>query len=119
MFNWIMYLQLAKDLIKRTDEASQRSAVSRAYYAAFCSARNRLRDREGATIPKTSAAHSAVWDEFQSSAEIRRRQIGQLGHRLKRARAKVDYDDNVPGLSQLAEDAMEEADKLISILLSL
>jgi len=119
MFNWTAYLELAKELAQRHDEASQRSAMSRAYYAAFCSARNWLRDRDQVLIPTTFEAHSTVWDEFQRSPERRRRQIGQLGHRLRNSRRKVDYDDTVPGLSHLVGDAMTKADSLLSILVGL
>ena len=56
-FNWAEYLELAKELADitstissdsetdskpRISEAKLRSSISRAYYAAFCIARNRL-----------------------------------------------------------------------------
>ena len=34
-FNWYGYLQLAEELGKRSDEASLRSALSRAYYYVY------------------------------------------------------------------------------------
>ena len=49
-FDWKQYLDLARDLSQPmtsdagTREARLRSAVSRAYYAAFCHARNYSRD---------------------------------------------------------------------------
>lgn len=44
-FDWREYLELAKELVSQANsgysaEAAERSAVSRAYYAAFCHARN-------------------------------------------------------------------------------
>ena len=41
MFEWAAYHTLARELATRSgDEAALRTAVSRAYYAAFCRARN-------------------------------------------------------------------------------
>src|SRR5687768_14761663 len=95
MFDWADFLEAAEDLAKRGDEAGLRSAVSRAYYAAFCSARNHLRDKRSIPIPKTGAAHRIVWDQFEASNDRDDRLIGTLGVRLRRSRNKVDYDDEV------------------------
>jgi uncharacterized protein (UPF0332 family) len=114
MFDWAEYFELAKELAQRQDEASQRSAISRAYYAAFCSARNRLRGQ--IVIPQTSEAHSMVWNQFQESPAREQRQIGQLGRRLRHARTEADYDDSVPELPKVVENAIATAGKLLSIL---
>ena len=55
-FNWSEYLGLAQQLagkaqISATRESRLRSAISRAYYAAFILARNYLRDEESTSIP--------------------------------------------------------------------
>ena len=49
-FDWREYLILAQFLqghseIKYSEEAARRAAVSRAYYAAYCHARNYARDK--------------------------------------------------------------------------
>ena len=54
-FDWSEYLNLAQELAGRptslsNEEARLRSAISRAYYAAFCKARNHLRDNENLLI---------------------------------------------------------------------
>ncbi|GAB4409013.1 MAG: hypothetical protein Kow00106_02350 [Anaerolineae bacterium] len=118
MFDWSEYYLLAKSLAGQDDEASQRSAVSRAYYAAFCSARNQLR-QEGESIPNTGKAHEVVWDHYQNNPEKRRRQIGQQGKRLRRKRNRADYDDEIVNLDHVVRDAMETADSLLSLLRSL
>lgn len=118
MFDWLEYFDLARNLARQDNEASQRSAVSRAYYAIFCSARNRLR-WEGESIPRTGEAHRIVWDQFEKNAEKMRRKIAQDGKRLKHKRAKVDYDDEVMNLGYLVQDAMKTADNLILRLRSL
>lgn len=70
MFDWEEYLELAKFLNRRDDEASKRSAISRAYYASFCVARNWLMaNHPEFSIPHTAAAHKVVWDKFRESSE--------------------------------------------------
>lgn len=118
MFDWFEYFDLAKSLAQQNDEASQRSAVSRAYYAAFCNARNWLR-REGLSIPKTGKAHEIVWNQYESSSERQHRLIAQYGKRLRRKRTEVDYDDEIRNLDYFVQGAMETASRLIVLLRSL
>jgi uncharacterized protein (UPF0332 family) len=71
-FDWSEYLKLAQELAGQAvspanKEAKLRSSVSRAYYAAFCKARNYLRDIGGHLIPSTPEAHIYVRDEFKRS----------------------------------------------------
>jgi len=54
-FIWLQFLLVARIFVKqattsRYQEALLRSAVNRAYYAAFVSARNYLRDKEGVVL---------------------------------------------------------------------
>lgn len=121
MFDWSDYLDLAKELAgqttsQATEEAKLRSSVSRAYYAAFCKARNYLRDIEGHSIPSTGDAHVFVRDEFKGSADRLRRKIGNNLNRLRIDRNKVDYDDSVTGLSSMATMDLTIALKIISTL---
>ena len=63
-FDWSEYLDLARELAKFS-EAGQRSAISRAYYAAFCTARYRKQaDYEDtvAGLPQT-ATTALMWAE--------------------------------------------------------
>jgi len=118
-FDWAKYLVLAEELaVRSTDEASLRSAISRAYYAVFCIARNRLLE-EGEEIPKTSEAHSAVWTKYRESAQKRRKDIGITGDRLRRSRNKADYDDEFPSISAVVQDAVVKARHLLDSLGSL
>lgn len=91
MFDWGTFLDLAEKLAGESDESCQRSAVSRSYYAAFCSARNFLHD-EKTYIPRNSGVdHKKVWDHFQRSSNKDRKRIGQYGSSLKKMRTKADY----------------------------
>jgi uncharacterized protein (UPF0332 family) len=105
-FNWREYFDLAQELAGQTttpagQEAKQRAALSRAYYAAFCQARNHLRDKERQTLPIGGQVHSYVRNQFMNSADPIRNQIGIDLNRLRMDRNKVDYDDVVPNLGTM------------------
>jgi hypothetical protein len=44
MFYWLDYLDLARRLANDLEEASQRSSISRAYYAAFHTAKRHIEE---------------------------------------------------------------------------
>lgn len=72
-FHWSEYLDLARELAQQpTDEAKLRSAISRAYYAAFIKSRNFLQQREGLNIP-TENTHKYIINYFLTSSPPRRR----------------------------------------------
>ena len=120
-FDWSEYLKLAQELAGRTvgparQKAKLRSSVSRAYYAAFCQARNYLWDVEGYSIPTTSEAHIHVRDEFKFSSDKLRRKIGDNLDRLRLERRKADYEDVVTGLPSISRMALTLAGQVISSL---
>lgn len=64
-FDWNEYLILAQFLggdcgISYSEEAARRAAVSRAYYAAFCSARNYASSKLGFIPTKTGKDHGKL-----------------------------------------------------------
>lgn len=65
-FNWIGYLRLAEELAKRPDEASLRSAISRAYYYIYHLALQRAEANDFAALPG-EATHSQLWRVFSNS----------------------------------------------------
>ncbi len=101
-FAWSEYLNLARSLVgqssdRPTQEAAQRAAISRAYYAAFCEARNYLRDRENVQyIPLDGRAHFEVPDHFLQSRDAARRSVGNDLKRLRIDRNYADYYDQLP-----------------------
>lgn len=119
MFDWATLLDLAEKLAREPDESSRRSAVSRAYYAAFCCARNKLRDNKEFKPTGRGKDHDEVWKLFQNSADKERRRIGCLGNGLKIKRGRVDYEDTVPNLAKMVADAPRDARKLLSDLQNL
>jgi uncharacterized protein (UPF0332 family) len=100
-FNWSDYLILAQNLAGKTSlpcqEAKLRSAISRAYYGAYCSTRNYLISK-GCTIPKSGEAHKLVRDILLSKQGQLFRQIECDLDRLWGHRKNADYEDIFPGL---------------------
>ena len=79
-FNWADYLRFAESLVSTPsspgpEEAALRAAISRAYYAAFCSARNLAESRGEMTRARRSTDHRLVIDHFQDAPEFVRQQI--------------------------------------------
>ena len=117
-FDWKEYLALAHSLQQHAaaglnQEAALRSAVSRAYYSAFCHARNHARDRHGLNLRYTGDDHFLVKQHFM----IRRARgvAGKLDW-LRHARNKCDYEDSVTSLATLLSSALQEAQMVIAIL---
>lgn len=123
-FDWSEYLSLAQELTRQATtsampEAGLRSAASRAYYAAFCRARNHLRDKEKHLLPPGGQAHRYVQDQFKQSPDKLRNRIGHNLNRLRIDRNKADYDDHVVGLSSMTQGDLVLAEQVITWLDSL
>jgi len=121
-FDWSEYFNLAKELAETSKEAELRSAVSRAYYSAFCLARNYLRDIE--QDPRLSHnqtdinVHKYVADEFihHKSKSKTMIEIGKDLNRLRPRRNKADYEDIIFNLPKEVITALMLAENIISAL---
>lgn len=117
-FRWADYLTLARSILAQApaggEEACQRSAISRAYYAAFCHARNYARDRH-AFVPRYDNSDHRGIRQYLQPHRVGRRVCPQLA-RLMTWRQQCDYDDHVEGLSSLAAQAIQYAEEIIRLL---
>lgn len=121
-FNWVDFLTLA-DALSRTpntpgpEEAALRSAVSRAYYAAFCSARTTARDKEGFVPTGSPEDHRLLRNHFRARGDRVRRKISTDLERLRDNRNRADYDDLlVTGPAALAQSSVAVARNIIGAL---
>jgi uncharacterized protein (UPF0332 family) len=114
MFDWVAFLGLAKELAAKGDEASRRSAISRAYYAVFNKARELL-ERDGTLLSESGATHEVVWRTLEKAGRGRRR-LGIDGKRLREMRRKADYDGEVQALDKVTEDALATAESLTRLV---
>ena len=76
------FLAVAKLLAGESTEAAWRSAVSRAYYAAFHVARSLLEEL-GFTVPRADKAHDFLYVRLNNCGDP---QVGAAGRQLKQLR---------------------------------
>jgi uncharacterized protein (UPF0332 family) len=116
MFDWSTYLELATELAQQAPEQHGRTAISRAYYAAFNHAKRFIEKKDKVTLPGDSRAHEMV------PAELRRmnKQYVSLANKLqelKFLRTWADYrgnaKENLPGE---VEKALKHARTIIDRL---
>jgi uncharacterized protein (UPF0332 family) len=114
--NWRDFLVLAARLAAGTTEADWRTAVSRAYYAAFHVARRLFADLNF-TVPRADRAHQYLVFRLSNSGEAAVEQAGRDLETLRRLRNRADYDE-APALTQpqaaaaaqVAEDVLQALD---------
>lgn len=117
-FNWREYLEIARWLQGNTipgvsEEAAQRCAVSRAYYAAFCYARNYARDYMS-FLPRYAAEDHG---RLRAHLKIKRWKTAQCLDRLRDWRNDCDYQDDYPGdLARTLAEALNEAEYVFTSL---
>ncbi len=113
--NWRDFLLLATRLATGTTEADWRTAVSRAYYAAFHVARRLFADLNF-TVPRADRAHQYLVFRLSNSGESAVEQVGRDLETLRRLRNRADYDE-VPALTQAqAAAAVQLAEGIIQVL---
>ena len=118
MFDPRRYLALARHVLAATDdEAAARSALSRAYYAAFLVARDyvegrgiRARARSGRRLGSHERVIFSVGmipDDFAIT-------MRNMLFRLKRLRTNADYDLDYADSRKHVADALEDAKRVIA-----
>lgn len=133
-FDWSSYIDLAQALDeqagKETDpqkqEALFRAAISRAYYGAWCLARNRLKSEANIVIRcqrlhispiKCLRDHGCVVNYYQTSVHAAWLQIGQTLQNMMDSRKWADYDDSPEvRLSDLCRERIWDAQDIRSQL---
>jgi uncharacterized protein (UPF0332 family) len=113
--NWRDFLLLATRLAAGSTEADWRTAVSRAYYAAFHVARRLFADLQF-TVPRADRAHQYLVFRLSNSGEAAVEQAGRDLETLRRLRNRADYDE-APALTQpQAAAAVQLAEGIIQVL---
>lgn len=123
-FDWSEYLKIANKLVQAkstfyASEGCQRTAISRAYYAAYCKARNLARDRGWVTLTKSAKDHSIVKNHFQNSRQRNKSRIGVILDRLRDDRNDADYEDVLNNPNAIASVSIMRAKKIFRLLSSL
>jgi uncharacterized protein (UPF0332 family) len=109
------FLGVARHLLTRTTEADWRSALSRAYYAAFHVARLLLEDL-GFTIPRADQAHAYLWLRLSNCGDPQLQLTGQKLRDLRGERNRADYDLSKPLGQTKAASQVRLAEQVIQLL---
>lgn len=89
------FLELADELSTGSRQADWRTAISRAYYAAFHKARSFL-GQSGFRVPVAERAHAYLWMRLSNSDHPDVNIAGDNLNRLRSIRNRADYDFNHP-----------------------
>ena len=118
-FEWHKFLEFADTVCKKaTDfpdaEAVYRTATSRAYYAAYCEARNFVAKKDRQTFH--SNAHQQLQDYLITHQHPDRQKLGRHLKALHQFRLKADYEGELSELPvNLANQAIAWAKKIIEV----
>ncbi len=109
------FLELADELSTGSRQADWRTAISRAYYAAFHKARTLFR-QGGFRVPDIERAHAYVWLRLSNSGHPDVDEVGGQLNRLRTIRNHADYDFDRPIHEAAAIRHVEIATDIIQLL---
>ena len=110
MFPCNDYYKLAQKLASEQNEASQRSAVSRAYYASLHKSRIFAESNGKVFASKgTPDIHREILDYFKYRDGVNNFSLANKLGRLRKNRNICDYDDDVRNIKSMAENATMDA----------
>ncbi|MCW3054635.1 MAG: hypothetical protein JWN14_3805 [Chthonomonadales bacterium] len=120
-FDWTGYLTLADTLSKsQTDEAKLRAAISRAYYAAYMTAR-RYWESVGNSLHDSDSSHVQVSRAYErrnpvSEPDKLKAHVGNTLRQLREYRVSADYDDEFAysDIARIAESTVILSRKTIA-----
>jgi uncharacterized protein (UPF0332 family) len=118
-FDWSDFLPIA-DALATADwdlnrEASLRTAISRAYYAAFGVARRGVRSVRLETR-RSAAEHGEVAAFYAARYGERGEQVAAVLGRLRKRRNAADYDDDLERVEDICNLSIEDAHNLLTLL---
>jgi uncharacterized protein (UPF0332 family) len=120
-FNWTDYFTLAERLTQvesgaPLSSASLRSAVSRAYYAAFNASKVFLIEREGCTFPKDGSIHRRVIAVFKHHENTEYKYLSEVLHRLRCLRNDADYSERLVLPGKTVRGSVAQAREVLNTL---
>lgn len=114
-FDWPDYLEIAQELARlaknappKLQEARYRASISRAYYAVFCKACDHLRNHDSKEElqdlnEEQQYTHQYVRKTFQTSKDLKCKQIGFALYRMGQCRIIADYKLDTTELGDLPD----------------
>src|SRR5580700_10149869 len=114
-FDWTFYNTLATELAGRADEASHRSAISRAYYYVFHLALARALSNGYQRYPG-EASHVQLWRKYTESPDPKCKKLAEIAKRLKEKRERADYDNFYPRIGDEVRELIRDAERFAAAL---
>jgi uncharacterized protein (UPF0332 family) len=111
------FLTVAQSLLSDRSEAAWRSAVSRAYYAAFHRAREVL-ENLGFAVSRGERAHAYLWLRLSNCGNPRIQTTGAALRSLRQDRNRADYELQSPLTQANAERSVRAAEQIVLLLAS-
>ncbi len=117
-FDWSHYLIIAEKLFREAEDtiykdANLRCAISRAYYAAFHSAKIKLYVKWDISVSRDAGAHKEVKEYYEQK---NMKKIALDLERMRIDRNRADYYDMVKDLKTVTQETLRRANKVISAL---
>ncbi len=109
------FLKVAERSAIGATESDWRTAVSRAYYAAFHEARDFLAAL-GFQTPRADLAHAFLWRRLQNGGHARLALAGSRLNQLRGERNQADYDINRDLVHDDAAAAVKSSAMIIQLL---
>jgi uncharacterized protein (UPF0332 family) len=121
-FEWSDFLPLAEELtavdLNADREACLRTAIGRAYYAAFGMARQHARTLRLVTR-QSAAEHGEIAAFYAKRYGEAGEEIAFTMSRLRNRRNAADYDDEVADVESICLQSIEDARDLLNLLATL
>lgn len=120
-FPWNEFLDIAKCLYTygqnnpSLNEAADRCAVSRSYYAAHCHLRN-YAETKGANFSTSWTAHGEVIDYFAKNQDPNMKKIGKKLIQLIKWRIDSDYKDLIIVNDNTAKNSIAYSSEIFQLL---
>lgn len=114
-FDWSEYLRLAGELGRRADEASLRSAISRAYYYVYHLAMARAEANSFKPVGG-EGTHTQLWRLFSMSPEPDCQRLARIARRLKAQRERADYENYFARVVEEVPALLEDVQEFVGLL---
>jgi hypothetical protein len=117
-FAWRHFLELAEELAQRADDETRlRTAINRAYYAAYCSAAEYLLVHTS-DLERVALTHDTVWQSFRVPGNQDRWTIFDDGMNLKHHRIDADYWRPMRARhpTSIMRDALQRSARILRLL---
>ena len=109
------FLEVAEELSDGSSEAHWRSAVSRAYYACYHTARWLLQTC-GFRPPEHESAHAYLWRRLSNSGHPDIESVGKQMNSFRQTRNRADYDLDHSIDQETALEFVYTVEKIIDVL---